>query len=68
MRNKIFGFLAVLLLSAFIGFQGCSYAGVAMDGDTAIILQNDHFMAGMLRKVFVCKVDGTSLSCKAHQP
>jgi hypothetical protein len=43
---------------------GCGYAGVAAAPDgTIVIARNDYFLAGLLRKVFVCKANGSQLVC-----
>ncbi|HXU03580.1 MAG TPA: hypothetical protein VN903_21590 [Polyangia bacterium] len=43
---------------------GCAYSGVASTPDgTVVITRNDLFLFGALRKVFVCKVNGTQLQC-----
>lgn len=43
---------------------GCAYAGVAAAPDgTIIIARNDFFLAGLLRKVFICKANGAQLVC-----
>ncbi len=43
---------------------GCSYGGVAMsaDGGKAVVLRNDAFLMGALRKAFVCKVTDAGLT------
>ncbi len=64
--KKLFGFLLAglfLFLAANIG--ACSYGGVAMNGDKVVILRNDAFLFGLLRKVYVCKLEGSNLSCSA---
>jgi hypothetical protein len=58
---------AVALLAATLGgtgavMGGCAYAGVASTPDgTVVITRNALF--GALRKVFICKVNGTALTC-----
>jgi hypothetical protein len=45
----------------------CSYAGVAVSGDKAVVARNDGFLFGILRKVFVCKVtDGGVSNCQSN--
>jgi hypothetical protein len=46
----------VLALACAWGASGCGYAGVATAGDAAIVLRNDWFLFGALRKVYVCKI------------
>ena len=43
---------------------GCSYGGLAMsaDGSKVVVLRNDLFLSGALRKAFVCKVSDAGLS------
>ena len=52
----------VLALSVMAAIAGCSYGGVAVSGDKAVVLRNDNFLYGVLRQVFVCKVDASGLS------
>ena len=60
----------VVLLVASLGGAGavaggCAYGGVASTPDgTVVITRNDLFLFGALRKVCVCKVNGTALECK----
>ncbi len=62
-------FSAVALLVATLGATGavvggCAYGGVAAAPDgTIVITRNDLFLFGALRKVFVCKVAGSTLNC-----
>jgi hypothetical protein len=60
---------AVVLLMLALGgtgaaVGGCAYGGVASTPDgTVVITRNDLFLFGALRKVFVCKATGNTLSC-----
>jgi hypothetical protein len=59
---------AVVLLAATLGtgavMSGCAYGGVAAAPDGSIVItRNDMFLFGALRKVFVCKVAGSTLNC-----
>ena len=60
---------AVALLVAALGgtgavVGGCAYGGVAAAPDGSIVItRNDMFLFGLLRKVFVCKVAGSTLNC-----
>jgi hypothetical protein len=62
-------FSAVALLVAALGgtgavVGGCAYGGVAAAPDGSIVItRNDMFLFGALRKVFVCKVAGSTLNC-----
>lgn len=45
---------------------GCAYGGAAMSGEKAVVLRNDMFLAGMLRKAYVCQVtDGGLSQCQS---
>ena len=60
---------AVALLAVAVGGTGavaggCAYSGVASTPDgTVVITRNDLLLFGALRKVFVCKVNGSVLAC-----
>ena len=59
---------AVLLVTALGGtgalVGGCAYSGVAATPDgTVVITRNDMLLFGLLRKVYVCKVNGDKLAC-----
>jgi hypothetical protein len=58
MKKLIAGVLAVAALSSA---TGCYYAGVATAGDKAVILRNDGFLYGLLRKAVVCKITDSGL-------
>ena len=61
-------YVACLLASICMtsGLTGCSYGGVAASGDKVVITRNDGFLFGVLRKVYVCKLnDGGLGKCKA---
>lgn len=48
---------------------GCSYSGVAIAGDKAVLPRNDDFLYGMLRKIYVCKITDEGLTeCVAGEP
>jgi len=49
--------------------SGCAYGGVASLGtDKVVVLRNDSFLFGALRKAFVCKVSEAGLSaCSAAE-
>ena len=54
--------LACALALASAGF-GCAYGGVAVaQNGTVYVARNDSFLFGALRKVFVCKANGATLS------
>ncbi len=61
--------LVLMLLLATLGI-GCSYAGVAVsaDGKKAVVLRNDWFLWGALRKAYVCDVtDGGLVNCQQNK-
>lgn len=46
------------------GGTGCMYAGIATTPDgTLYVARNDLFLAGLLRKMYVCKPAGEKLAC-----
>ena len=56
--------LAIALGGTGAVVSGCAYGGVASTPDgTVVITRNDLFLFGALRKVFLCKVAGSTLSC-----
>ena len=64
---------AVLLMTALGGtgalVGGCAYGGVASTPDgTVVITRNDMLLFGLLRKVYVCKVNGDKLACTETPP
>jgi len=64
--NKVVKFAMVGVLIAMSA--GCSYAGVAVSGKQVVILRNDLFLFGVLRKVYVCEVTSEGLTnCETKQ-
>ncbi len=64
--TKVRNVLILMFVLALLG-TGCSYAGVAMsaDGKKAVVLRNDGFLFGALRKAYVCDVtDGGLTNCQ----
>ncbi len=61
--TKVRNVLILMFVLALLG-TGCSYAGVAMsaDGKKAVVLRNDYFIFGALRKAFVCDVTDEGLT------
>ena len=59
----------VILGALASGATGCGYAGVAAVGqDKVVVLRNDAFLFGALRKAVVCKVGELGLaSCAAQE-
>jgi hypothetical protein len=60
--KKIKASLLLVLIAASTGLGGCAYGGAAAMGDKLVILRNDSFLFGALRKVYVCKVTDAGLS------
>ena len=57
---------AIAMISGILG--GCAYGGVAASGDKAVVLRNDAFLFGALRKAFVCKIGDAGLEgCSAGE-
>ena len=66
MKLSVFPVLAALALA--VTGQACAYGGAATSGDKVVVLRNDAFLYGALRKAFVCKVtDGGLSSCAAGE-
>jgi len=61
------GIVLVLALATAAPLAGCSYGAIATTTDgKVVIVRNDSFLFGALRKVFVCKVtDAGVASCNA---
>lgn len=57
---------AIAMIGGVLG--GCSYGGVATAGDKVVILRQDAFLMGALRKAFVCKIgDGGLEACGSNE-
>jgi hypothetical protein len=59
MKKALF---ALVLVAMAAPVTACGYSGVGVVGDKAVVARNDHFLFGILRKVFVCKVTDTGLT------
>jgi hypothetical protein len=56
--------VAIALAVGGAGASGCAYGGIASTPDgTVVITRNDMILFGLLRKVYVCKVNGQALAC-----
>jgi hypothetical protein len=58
--------LLLMVTIAGVGatLNGCAYGGVAATPDgTVVIVRNDGFLFGLLRKVYVCKNTAGGLMC-----
>lgn len=64
--SKVFSKVApaslVLAGLALATLSGCGYGGAAGVGDKVVVLRNDAFLFGALRKAFVCKVSDAGLT------
>jgi hypothetical protein len=59
---------SALLLGLCSTLGGCSYAGAAASGDKVVVLRNDAFLFGILRKAFVCKIsDAGVTACNSNE-
>ncbi len=54
--------VAVAVAAASLAVMGCSYGGVAVTGDKAVVLRNDGLLYGIMNKAYVCKVSEAGLS------
>jgi len=62
MKNILLGAIVA------IGMSACAYSGVAADSGKAVVLRNDAFLFGMLRKAYVCQItDGGLTSCSSAE-
>ena len=60
--------VAMAVLAGFVSAaSGCTYAGVAMTPNKAVIARNDSFLFGLLRKVYVCEVTDNGLASCASK-
>ena len=58
-----------LVIMTGAAIAGCTYAGVGIAGDKAVLARNDDFLYGMLRKIYVCKITDEGLTdCVAGEP
>ena len=67
MKKICASLMAMGLLAGVLG--GCAYGGAAAIGtDKVVVLRNDAFLFGALRKAFVCRVSDSGLaSCAANE-
>lgn len=67
-KLKTFFLLCFFLMALFL--NGCAYSGVAMNasGNKIVVIQNDLFLLGALRKVIVCEVVAGDLQCISKTP
>jgi hypothetical protein len=66
MKKALGMLMAMGMLASSLG--GCSYGAIAVAGDKVVVLRQDSFLLGALRKAFVCRVSDTGLtSCAANE-
>ncbi|HQL56720.1 MAG TPA: hypothetical protein PLN07_03850 [Myxococcota bacterium] len=62
---------SLVLMLLVVGLvTGCGYAGVAIsaNGKKAVVVRNDYFLYGALRRVFVCDVTDEGLAnCQKNE-
>lgn len=65
--KRLIALLALASLTAPLA--GCAYGGVtALGTDKVVVLRNDAFLFGALRKAFVCKASEKGLSgCESDE-
>ena len=55
--------IAILTVVGSLFGTGCAYGGIAaVDSDTVVVLRNDSFLFGLLRKAVVCDVTPAGLA------
>lgn len=62
--KRIFKVLVLTgLLASVVSMTGCAYGGATSVGkDYVVVLRNDSFLFGALRKAYVCKATTSGLS------
>lgn len=65
--KKVLASLVILGMLAGSAF-GCSYGSIAVAGDKVVVMRQDMFLFGALRKAYVCKIaDGGLTSCSTNE-
>ncbi len=54
--------LLLALLGSGLSAGGCAYGGIATTPDGSVIVARNS-MLGANRKIFVCKLNGTAMTC-----
>jgi hypothetical protein len=54
--------LLLALLGSGLSVGGCAYAGIATTSDGSVLVARNSLFGG-LRKIYVCKLNGTAMSC-----
>jgi hypothetical protein len=61
-RFSLSGLLLFTLLGSSVAASGCAYGGMAaMPDGTVLVARNG--LLGSLRKIYACKVNGSTMSC-----
>lgn len=63
MKKALAATVLIGLVSGVLG--GCAYGGAAASGEKVVVLRNDGFLFGILRKAFVCKITDAGLQACA---
>lgn len=61
-RFGLSGLLLFTLLGSGIASGGCAYGGIAAMPDGTVLIARNSLLGG-LRKIYVCKVNGSTMSC-----
>ena len=61
-RSLVSQLMMWCLLGATATGVGCAYGGVAAMPDGTVLVARNSLLGG-LRKIYVCKVNGSSMSC-----
>ena len=54
--------LLVLLLGSGVALGGCAYGGIATTSDGTVLVARNGLFGG-LRKIYACKLVGTTMTC-----
>jgi hypothetical protein len=61
-RSSVSTLMMWCLLAAMATGVGCAYGGVAALPDGTVLVARNSLL-GSLRKIYVCKVNGSTMSC-----
>ncbi len=61
-RSSVSTLLTFCFLGATATGVGCAYGGIAAMPDGTVLVARNSLLGG-LRKIYVCKVNGTAMSC-----
>ena len=61
-RASVSTLMMLCLLGALASGVGCAYAGMTAMPDSTVLVARNSLLGG-LRKIYVCKVNGTAMSC-----